>query len=234
MRPFEHIPQNAIVLSVAFRRIADFVTANPHISLKVEDAWTEMARETLKEELHQGLLQKDWETFYFREKELNIFFRKQLDDGKLTAYVRHPTSGEILQMPSWDWLQSILRSGQIPTGIYNDTFALEPGPSSEIDGRFRTIFFLKAEFDDWFIRTFDQPEKVTADIKKPVRHSHHSHRRRAILDIARQLWPNGLPAGLGVGSRNELILATLSEKQLDPVSDITIQRALAGFPRTSN
>ena len=156
------IPAEAIRISEAFERALEAVNANPKILETLNSRLLKELRASRKmdeqSEQWKGSSEEE-KREYHREKEATVFFRNRLQKKELTAYIRDPETGEILQLNSRDWHptnQPSLDPLRIPVGISDHG---EEGhdflnPNPVIRGAYRPIFLWKVDFERWLKKTF--------------------------------------------------------------------------------
>jgi hypothetical protein len=151
------IPVNAIRLTDAYERVLDAVDTHPEILPEFDEGLLELLAKSRDKE--RGIqdpdaFDKELEEFWYRKKEVNIFFRKQLEDKKLVACVRDPKTGETLQLSSNGWIPDRW-TDEIPSGIWSDYVHPDDyeylGPTGTFHlGALRPVFFRSVDFDLWF------------------------------------------------------------------------------------
>jgi hypothetical protein len=231
------IPVDSVSLSEAYERIADAVCANPEILPELDEDWVEALK---KSDAYEKKIQDplvfddelaDWS---HQRKAANVFLRHCLEQGELVACVRDPETGDVLKLRSDDWLPSKW-SDYVPYGIWDDYLDPEDyesaGPSgSFIRGALRPVFFRKSDFEQWVKKTFKTMSDTFLDA--PVANFvglSKDHKllaaQEAIFDIYGPDLTTGLQ-GVGAGTRLEAVNKWLTDRGKDPVSDLTVRRAL--------
>lgn len=87
-----------------------------------------------------------------------MFFRMALRKGKLTAYVRDPEDGEILQLDALDWGLGgrllLLESSYAFEDDFLDDAPFSGNPKTIIRGAYRPVFLIRKDFEGWLKKTF--------------------------------------------------------------------------------
>ena len=95
-------------------------------------------------------------------KEVNLFLRNSITDGRLVACVRDPETGDILQLQRDGWHIKFYPE-EWGFVLYNNVHPddpLNPGPSDVmVRGKARPVFFLKDYFERWLKKTFEAQKR---------------------------------------------------------------------------
>jgi ATP-dependent Clp protease ATP-binding subunit ClpA len=156
------IPDKAIRLSDAFERVREALRSNPEVletldtglrEVLIKNKEAEEKREKWKLKPHRTLIALQ------HLKEAVVFFRAALSRGELTAYIRDPEDGELLQLDSIDWSPV---GGRLlflePPYAFEDDFlddaAFSGNPKTFIRGAYRPVFLIRKDFERWLKKTF--------------------------------------------------------------------------------
>jgi hypothetical protein len=98
----------------------------------------------------------DLNSWYTARGKAERIFRTALENGDLIAYIHDLRTGETLQLAPEAWqLPDSYANWYVPRGINSNYVgdAETPGPTGTIiDGAYRPVFLLRAQFEDWFRR----------------------------------------------------------------------------------
>lgn len=241
------IPLNAIRLGGAFTALFDAIQENPRIAAEHLDPRYLSTLERLREtDSASPNLLSDEVDFHYADRAANFLIRDALTAGRLTACVRDPDFGEVLQLTSSDWvpLEWLKDEAEMPpygmlSDFINEDFSVASenpfdfiwGPSgSTIRGFRRPVFFMREQFDKWMDRIVgtrnrgDGHSGMTAEQQD----SRKAHRRLAVKKAITSLWgKDGPPAGMMAAKRDMAINDWLRERGLQGVGELTVRRALA-------
>ena len=241
------IPLNAIRLSGAFTALFDAIQENPRIAAEHLDSSYLSALERLKksDSANPNLLPDEVE-FHYADRAANFLIRDALTTGRLTACVRDPDFGEVLQLRSSDWVPSewLSEEAQMPpygmlSDFINEDFSAASespfdfvwGPEGSIVRGFRRpAFLLREQFEKWMDKIVGKPGPAnrSADLPKRRKELSKAHRRLAVKNAIRKLWDDqGPPPGLLAAQRDKAINDWLARRGLATVGEATVKRALA-------
>lgn len=158
------IPMKAIRLSEAFEEVQDALRAKPQVLQTLDPSLQEYLVKNREQEER-----RDWAKSASRQslialhrgKEAVVFFRSSLSTRELTAYVRDPEDGAILELDSTDWssVGARLLCLEPPYAFEEDFLDNAPfsgNPNTFIRGAYRPIFLWRKEFELWLRKTFGQ------------------------------------------------------------------------------
>ena len=98
----------------------------------------------------------DLNSWYTARGKAELIFRKALENGDLVTYIHDMRTGQKLQFAPGAWqLSDSYANWYVPRGINSNYVgdAETPGPTGTIiDGAYRPVFLLRAQFEDWFRR----------------------------------------------------------------------------------
>jgi len=224
------IPVGMISISEAFDRvyralISDWETIEERLNPSAP------FYERLSEQDAERARREAWHSFDLAQRRANQWLRTRLSDGTLTALVRDPQTGDVLQLDRSKWFPL----GDFETGITDDHVGpgdvLGSGPDTLLAGARRPVFFSRENFEA-VLKELARDEGVSLEGRMPTtyhagaRPSSNARRtqKQHILDIYQRLWPNGCderPA-----ERNKKIVDEFRRLQRPLPTDRSIQRAL--------
>jgi hypothetical protein len=225
------IPKDAIWLTDAYECLVALLLDQPQRQPRFNEYWSEVLEKSRQREQKVGhdpaVFDKDLEEEWHRRKEANLLLRLEIEAKRLTACVRDPKTGEVLQLKSDGWIPDTWED-YVPPGIWDDYIIQgnyeAPGPRGTlIHGELRSVFFKQDEFEEWINQQFETGSKAAfADVvSKPP-----SRLRDAVKEAARALWGDEIPAGVRAKTRDSKINAWLKENGRATASPQTIRRAL--------
>jgi hypothetical protein len=161
-RSYDPIPEKGLLLSETFERVYEALKANPEVFQTLDSALRkylvkngelEDQRDKRKSGSPQGL------AALHRRKEAVVFFRSALGRGDLTAHIRDPQDGAVLQLAATDWAPV---GGRLlllePPYTFEDDFLdnapFSGNPNTCIRGAYRPVFLWRNELEHWLAKTF--------------------------------------------------------------------------------
>jgi hypothetical protein len=155
------IPHKAIRISEAFEQVRERLSANPELMETLDPDLQKLLLKNKEAEEKRHVWKSRPATARFalqRVKEAVVFFRMALRKGKLTAYVRDPEDGEILQLDAVDWsLGGRVLLNEPPYAFEDDFLDDAPfsgNPNTFIRGAYRPVFVIRNDFERWLKKTF--------------------------------------------------------------------------------
>jgi hypothetical protein len=240
------IPLNAIRLSGAFTALFDAIQENPRIAAEHLDPRYLITLERLREtDSASPNLLSDEVDFHYADRAANFLIRDALTAGRLTASVRDPDFGEVLQLRSSDWVppEWLKDEAEMPpygmlSDFINEDFSVASenpfdfiwGPGGSIIRGFRRpVFFMRDQFDKWMngiVGRTTPSAQVNSPAKSPARRK--AHRREGVKEAIKAIWDTSLPPnGVASGARDREINTWLVKMKRTPVDGNTIKRAIA-------
>lgn len=186
------IPAQAIWISDAFDSVLQALRASPQILETLDPELREYLIKNRKEEeqRHHGRFKsaKSKEAVHI-VKQAVVFFRSILCRGELTAYIRDPDDGSILQLDASDW-SSV--GGRLlflaPPYAFEDNFLdnapFSGNPNTFIRGAYRPIFLWRKEFELWLSKKFGRKKHSGG---RPPRSGSYEAADRPFLEKMREL-----------------------------------------------
>jgi hypothetical protein len=160
-RSNDPIPHKAIRLSEAFEEVRERLRASPELIETLDPDLQKLLQKNKEAEEKRYVWKSRPATTLIalqRVKEAVVFFRMALRKGKLTAYVRDPEDGEILQLDAVDWsLGGRLLLSEPPYAFEDDFLDDVPfsgNPNTFIRGAYRPVFLIRKDFERWLKKTF--------------------------------------------------------------------------------
>jgi hypothetical protein len=155
------VPDKGIRLGEAFEQVREALSANPEVLETLDSAVREyLVKNKETEEKRDKWKSKPTQTLAAlqRLKEAVVFFRVTLSRGELTAYIRDPEDGELLQLDTVDWsLGGRVLLNEPPYAFEDDFLDDAPfsgNPNTFIRGAYRPVFLIRKDFEFWLKKTF--------------------------------------------------------------------------------
>lgn len=161
------IPENAIRLGEAFDEVLHAInqdrTPLDKLNSELKDYLIKNRQQEEQRDRWRSKTTKSKESHH-RIKEAVVFFRSNLSRGELTACVRDPQDGTVLQLDAADWSPV---GGRLlllePPYAFEDNFLenapFSGNPDTFIHGAYRPVFIRREEFKLWFNKTFGRQKR---------------------------------------------------------------------------
>jgi hypothetical protein len=159
------IPMKAIRLSEAFEQVLEALGASPKVLETLDPSLQEYLVKNRELEERNDMKAKPPQKLdvLHRREEAVVFFRSSMRSGELTAYIRDPEDGAILQLDSPDWSPTggrltLLEPPYAFEEDFLDNAPFSGNPNTFIRGAYRPIFLWRKEFEFWLRKTFGRKQ----------------------------------------------------------------------------
>jgi hypothetical protein len=154
------IPEKAIKLDETRRSVYTAVRKTPtvllsvpkieeHMGCRIEDDDDKERRAAYARQ--ERITPEEAKRIFPWDRAADLFYLSRIIAGELTAYVRDPETGDILQLSPVGWSEQIEDLCFSPR---DEEGCVAPHYESLIRGEYQPIFLWRHEFDEWFERTF--------------------------------------------------------------------------------
>lgn len=218
------IPVGMISLSDAFLLVCRIVVSDWET---IEERLNPSAPfyEQLSEQDAERARREAWRIYDIALRQANEWLRAKLSDGTLTALVRDPQTGDILQLDRSKWLPL----GGFESGIAGNHVGpddvLASGPNTVIAGEKRPVFLSRKNFNAVIKNAAPAENGGSARASRiALAAKVKPTQDQQIKEAHRRLWPNGCDER--ASQRNEIIRSDFRQRGRPVPSYRSIQRAL--------